>query len=68
MSFSWARVVGIVQKELRDYRRNRFVIFTMAFLPLLFIIAADGRALAHQGLGQRAPSSTRASGSPCSTC
>ncbi|MDA8300730.1 MAG: ABC transporter permease subunit [Actinomycetota bacterium] len=38
MSFSWARVVGIVQKELRDYRRNRFVIATMAFLPLLFVI------------------------------
>ena len=38
MSFSWARVVGIVQKELRDYRRNRFVILTMAVLPLIFII------------------------------
>jgi ABC-2 type transport system permease protein len=38
MSFSWARVVGIVQKELRDYRRNRFVILTMATLPLIFII------------------------------
>jgi ABC-2 type transport system permease protein len=38
MSFSWARVVGIVQKELRDYRRNRFVILTMAMLPLIFII------------------------------
>ena len=37
-SFRWARVVGIVQKELRDYRRNRFVIFSMAFLPLLFVI------------------------------
>ena len=38
MSFSWARVVGIVQKELRDYQRNRFVVLTMAFLPLLFVI------------------------------
>ena len=38
MNFSWARVVGIVQKELRDYRRNRFVILTMAVLPLIFII------------------------------
>jgi ABC-type transport system involved in multi-copper enzyme maturation permease subunit len=38
MSFSWARVAGIVQKELRDYQRNRFVILTMAFLPLLFVI------------------------------
>ena len=39
MSFSWARVVGILQKELRDYRRNRFVIYTMSFLPLVFIAA-----------------------------
>lgn len=38
MSFSWARVAGMVQKELRDYRRNRFVIATMAMLPLLFLI------------------------------
>lgn len=37
MSFSWARVVAILQKELRDYRRNRFVIYTMAALPLLFL-------------------------------
>ena len=39
MSFSWARVGAILQKELRDYRRNRFVIYTMSFLPLIFIIA-----------------------------
>jgi ABC-type Na+ efflux pump permease subunit len=38
MSFSWARVAGIVQKELRDYQRNRFVILTMALLPLIFVI------------------------------
>jgi ABC-2 type transport system permease protein len=39
MSFSWARVGAILRKELRDYRRNRFVIYTMAFLPLIFLIA-----------------------------
>jgi len=39
MSFSWARVGAILQKELRDYRRNRFVIYTMSFLPLVFIAA-----------------------------
>ena len=38
MSFSWARVGAIVQKELRDYRRNRFVILTMVMLPIIFII------------------------------
>ncbi len=39
MSFSWTRVRAILVKELRDYRHNRFVIGTMAFLPLLFIVA-----------------------------
>jgi len=38
MSFSRRRVGALFRKELRDYRRNRFVILTMAFLPLLFVI------------------------------
>jgi len=39
MTFSWARVGAIFRKELRDYRRNRFVlVFTMAVLPLIFIV------------------------------
>jgi ABC-type Na+ efflux pump permease subunit len=38
MRFSWRRVDAIVRKELRDYRRNRFVIGTMAMVPVLFII------------------------------
>jgi ABC-2 type transport system permease protein len=39
MSFSWTRVGAILQKELRDYRRNRFVVYTMSLLPLVFIAA-----------------------------
>ena len=39
MSFSWTRAGAILQKELRDYRRNRFVVLTMAILPLVFIAA-----------------------------
>jgi ABC-type Na+ efflux pump permease subunit len=38
MKFSWARVKAVLKKELRDYRRNRFVLITMAVLPLTFII------------------------------
>jgi ABC-type Na+ efflux pump permease subunit len=38
VSFSWTRVGAIFHKELRDYRRNRFVVvFTMSILPLIFI-------------------------------
>ena len=38
MSFSWTRVRAISVKELRDYRRNRFVVGTMTVLPLLFVV------------------------------
>jgi ABC-2 type transport system permease protein len=38
MRFSRRRVGALLRKELRDYRRNRFVIYTMSFLPLLFVI------------------------------
>ncbi len=37
MSLSWTRIAAILVKELREYRRNRLVIGTMAFLPLLFV-------------------------------
>jgi Na+-transporting NADH:ubiquinone oxidoreductase subunit NqrD len=38
VSFSWTRVGAIFVKELRDYRRDRFVmVFTMTILPLIFI-------------------------------
>jgi ABC-type transport system involved in multi-copper enzyme maturation permease subunit len=39
MSFSWTRVWAILEKELRDYRRNRLVVYTMSFLPLVFVAA-----------------------------
>jgi ABC-type transport system involved in multi-copper enzyme maturation permease subunit len=39
MSFSWARVWAILEKELRDYRRNRVVVYTMSLLPLIFVAA-----------------------------
>jgi ABC-type Na+ efflux pump permease subunit len=32
------RIAAVMRKEARDYRRNRFVITTMAVLPLVFII------------------------------
>ena len=38
MSFSWTRVRAIAVKELRDYRRNHFIVGTMTVMPLLFII------------------------------
>jgi len=39
MKLSTTRVRAIVRKELREYRRNRQLVVTMAVLPLIFIIA-----------------------------
>jgi ABC-type transport system involved in multi-copper enzyme maturation permease subunit len=38
MSISWRRLRAIEQKELREYRRNRSVVVTMAIFPLIFLI------------------------------
>ena len=35
---SFARVGSVVHKEVREFRRNRFVIGTMAVLPIVFLI------------------------------
>jgi ABC-2 type transport system permease protein len=35
---SRARIRAIVRKELREYRRNRSIVATMAVLPLIFVI------------------------------
>jgi ABC-2 type transport system permease protein len=37
VSFSWTRIGAIFRKEIRDYRHNRFVVMTMAVLPLIFV-------------------------------
>ena len=38
MSAQRTRVVAILRKELQDYRRNRFIIYSMSFVPVIFII------------------------------
>jgi ABC-2 type transport system permease protein len=38
MSVSRRRIRAIVRKELREYRRNRSIVATMAILPLIFLI------------------------------
>jgi ABC-type transport system involved in multi-copper enzyme maturation permease subunit len=38
MRVSRRRVLAIVRKELRDYRRNRTIVYGMAILPLIFLI------------------------------
>lgn len=32
------RVTAILRKELRDYRRNRLTLFTMAVIPIIFLV------------------------------
>ena len=38
MSMSGRRVRAVIRKELREYRRNRSIVLTMAVLPLIFLI------------------------------
>jgi ABC-type transport system involved in multi-copper enzyme maturation permease subunit len=38
MSVSMARVRAIFRKDLREYRRNRSIVVTMAVIPLIFVI------------------------------
>jgi ABC-2 type transport system permease protein len=39
MNASVNRIRAVVRKELRDYRRNRFIASTMAIMPVLFMVA-----------------------------
>jgi ABC-type transport system involved in multi-copper enzyme maturation permease subunit len=39
MNLSGRRVRAIVRKELREFRRNRSIVTTMAVIPLIFILA-----------------------------
>jgi ABC-type transport system involved in multi-copper enzyme maturation permease subunit len=58
MSISTRRVRAIFRKELREYRRNRAIVATMAILPLIFLIqplieiftlpASSASALSHE--------------------
>ena len=36
-TLSMIRIRAIVRKELRDYRRNRFIVGTMTIMPLIFV-------------------------------
>jgi len=36
---STERIGAVVRKELRDFRRNRFLVATMAILPFVFLIS-----------------------------
>ena len=38
MNFSAARTRAVIVKELREFRRNRFIIATMVILPIVFLI------------------------------
>jgi ABC-2 type transport system permease protein len=38
MTLSQTRIRAVAAKEMRDYRRNRFVVSTMGIVPLLFVV------------------------------
>ena len=66
MSFSWTRMRAILVKELRDYRRNRFVmVFGMTIMPLIFIAVPTILLL---GIPAVEASSKLDAGSACRCC
>ncbi|HWF58525.1 MAG TPA: ABC transporter permease subunit [Candidatus Dormibacteraeota bacterium] len=38
MNFSFGRMIAVLHKELREYRRSPFIVGTMAVLPLVFLV------------------------------
>ncbi|MGH7763694.1 MAG: ABC transporter permease, partial [Candidatus Dormibacteraceae bacterium] len=38
MNFSYGRMVAVLRKELREYRRSPFIVGTMALLPFVFLV------------------------------
>ncbi len=38
MNIDMGRIAGVVLKELREYRRSPFIVGTMSFLPLVFLV------------------------------
>lgn len=38
MNVSWRRVRAMMRKELRDLRRNRFILLTMSIAPVIFVV------------------------------
>ena len=59
MSFSWRRVGAVLVKELRDYRRNRFILSTMTMVPVIFVIAPLIQLFAANAAANDARLSTR---------
>lgn len=59
MSLAAARIRAIFRKELRDYRRNRFIISSMGLMPVIFValpmaeIFALPAAVSSAALGKR---------------
>ena len=52
------RVRAVVRKELRDYRRKRSIVVTMAVLPLVFLIEPVVAIFAAPGFSSAAAASS----------
>ena len=46
MSLSTSRIGAVVRKELAEFRRSRFIVVTMAVLPILFLVQPTALILA----------------------
>jgi len=46
MSMSATRIGAVVRKELAEFRRNRFILYTAAVLPIVFLVSPTATILA----------------------
>ncbi|MDH6108312.1 hypothetical protein P3T36_004223 [Kitasatospora sp. MAP12-15] len=46
MSSTTTRIAAVVHKELNEFRRNRLILFTMAVLPVFFLVSPTTTILA----------------------
>ena len=67
MSINAARIGAVIRKELTEFRRTRFVMATMAVIPVIFLAAPTAAILS---IRQSTPSAALDQGlaSCCCTC
>jgi len=46
MSMSTTRIGAVIRKELREFRRNRLIVYTAAILPIVFLVSPTAQILA----------------------
>jgi ABC-type transport system involved in multi-copper enzyme maturation permease subunit len=55
MSISAARIGAVIRKELTEFRRSRFIVYTMGVFPVIFLAVPTATILSHRATVANAP-------------